>query len=68
MYDTTISKVNKMFQEIKSGLESKFQSQSSALARDQRKIKDVTENLKAAIEDITTFKGSIVATNVFLKI
>ena len=63
-----MSKINKLFQDIKSDLESKYQCQSSALICDQKNIKDVTLSLESTLDDINVLKGRIIDTKVFLKI
>ena len=68
LYDKTKSKVDKLFQDIKSDLESKYQCQSSKLALDLKNIKNLTENLNSALDDINALRGSIIDTKVFLEI
>ena len=63
-----MSKINKLFQDIKSDLESKYECQSSALICEQKNIKDVTLSLESTLDDITVLKGGIIDTKVFLKI
>ena len=66
--DKIIAKINKLFQDIKSEQESACKTRVSELDRDRNKIKEATENLKSALYEIETLKGTIVDTKVFLKI
>ena len=64
VYDKTKSKLDKLFQDAKSDLESKYQSQFLVLSRDQKHIKDVTESLNHTLSDINTLKGKTIETKV----
>ena len=68
IYKKTVSKIIKVFQDIDSDLESKYQCQSSALLCDQKNIKDATLSLESTLDDISVLKGRIIDTKVFLKI
>ena len=63
-----MSKINKLFQDIKSDLESKYKCQTLGLECDQKNIKDATLSLKSILDDINVLKGRIIDSKAFLKI
>ena len=68
VYDTVLTKINKMFIESKTLIESEFDDLKSGLIQRKKMLDDVLENLKAILQEGQAQTGKCVDANRFLQI
>lgn len=68
MYDNIIAKVNKLFQELQSEIETAYKSQKMLILQQQENMDSLINRLESILTESEKFKGKPIETKLFLKV